>query len=134
MRYYIFTLLLLAYSFLLCAQDRIDSVEYKYGGGVTGQTTSFRFTSHKITTAVGIIDPIYSRYKKLKKSTWKKISTQSALLANIGLTYQKPSNYYESIVIYSARGRLIYTWSSDDKELPTELHAFATLLKNTTIQ
>ncbi|MFM8586973.1 MAG: hypothetical protein ACKOBX_01350 [Bacteroidota bacterium] len=134
MRPFIYFSFLTILSFSTKAQFSIDSVDYQYGGGVTGQSKTFRFSAGKIIMAEGLIEPPFHYYRKLKKSNWKKICKNAELLMDDPSSYQKPSNYYISISIYSGIQKKKYTWALDDGQVPAEVHDFATLLKNISLK
>jgi len=111
------------------AQSNIDSVDYKYGGGFTGMTTTYRLTPKKIYQANGIIPVVFNDVRKMKKSTWKKIYAAANNVLNIQSPINSPSNEYQSIIIYAGAVKSTYTWSVNDQVNVSNLSSFVQLLK-----
>ena len=131
----LFLCLFLIFSYTISnAQSSIDSVDYTYGGGFSGMATTYRFTPKKIYQANGIIPVVFSDLRKMKKSTWKKISVAASKALNIQSPINRPSNVYESIVIYAGTVKTTYTWSVNDQVLVSNLSGLIQLLKNASIK
>lgn len=122
-------LLLIVSCLTSLAQSNIDSVDYKYGGGFTGMTTTYRLTAKKIYQANGIIPVVFNDVRKMKKSTWKKIYAAANNVLNIQSPINSPSNEYESIIIYAGAVKSTYTWSVNDQVNVSNLSSFVQLLK-----
>jgi hypothetical protein len=116
------------------AQRIIDSVDYKYGGGFTGITTTYRLTPKKIYQANGMITLVFSDVRKMKNSTWKKIYAAAKNVLNIQSPINSPSNEYQSIIIYAGAVKSIYTWSVNDQVNISNLSSLVQLIKNASIK
>lgn len=116
------------------AQSNIDSVDYKYGGGFTGMTTTYRLTPKKIYHANGIIPLVFSDVRKMKKSTWKKIYAAAKNVLNIQSPINSPSNEYQSIIIYAGAVKSTYTWSVNNQVNVPNLSSLVQLVKNASIK
>jgi|GEM_PF-711093 len=111
------------------SQTRIDSIDYTFGGGVTGVQSITRFNKDIISSARGLIIESFAAYKKMKRLNWKAIVKHASSLIDENIEYFHPGNIYYSITIYYGGTKKNICWRTDDQNIPTSVRSLNSVLK-----
>lgn len=104
--------------------QKVDSLVFGSGGGLTGQVTAYRITKSAIEKGKGLTSISYSTKEKFSKRKFKKLQSEASVIYTNTEAFSHPGNTYRFLEIHCSRSSKKFVWGASDFIVPNNVKEF----------